>query len=288
MNGLKIIVLATVCERYKDRILNLIKNFDFFQKDLQTKNITPLFVYGKQNLSIDIPYPTIQVDVEEKYTTLYQKIYKGLKHIHQKLDYDYVIKIDDDTLVNFNLLDKPLFEADYTGRMHGNFSINTIDINLPMYNIRHTIDLYPSKVFKTEFSFATGDFYILSKKAVNLILEKEAKLSSFLESDYICEDQMIGYFLKDGDLNRKNISLMTEEIEKNILQITSNLVSLHPVNSVLFQSLIGLDPQHQLFKLLEAKRTNLWYRKTLVQSLESELKEVLLRFANSPKKMGMG
>jgi hypothetical protein len=157
-----------------------------------------------------------------------------------------------------------------------------------MYNIRHSIDLYPSKIFNKEFSFATGDFYVLSKKAVNHVLEKEKLLTSFVESDYICEDQMFGYFLDDSNIIRKNISLMNEEIEKNILQITSNLISLHPVNSVLFQSLIGLEPNQQLSKVLEAKRTNLWYRKTLIQSLENELKEVLLRFANSSKKMGMG
>lgn len=285
---MKIIVLVTVCERYKDRIVNLINNFNHFKKDLKDKNIEPLFVYGNHPLSLNIPYPSIQVDVEEKYTTLYQKIFKALKYIDKKLNYDYIIKIDDDTLVNFNLLEESLFKGDYIGRMHSNFSINTIDINLPMFNIKHTMDLYPSRVFKKEFCFATGDFYILSKKAIKHILNKEDKLDTFVESDYVCEDQMFGYFLQDTDVVRKNISLMTEDIEKNILQITSNITSLHPVNSVLFQSLIGLNPSDQLNKLLEAKRTNLWYRKTLIQGLETELKEVLLKFANSSKKMGMG
>jgi hypothetical protein len=275
--------MITVCEQNKDRIANQVLAL----KNNLNPDVTPIFVYGNQNLSIDIPYTTVQLDVEERYSNLYKKIFKGLEHVHNNFTYDYVIKIDDDTLVNYSLLDKIEWSADYIGREHSNFSKNVIDIDLPMYNIRSTINLYPP-AFKEPFSFMTGDFYALSKACVNFILENKNLLKEFKENSYVCEDQLIGYILKNSSFTRKNICFLNEEIENNVLQITEEVISLHPVSTHLFPSLLSLTPRNQLAKLIDAKRVNYWYRKSLLQKLEEDISSLLINFANSKKTMGLG
>lgn len=279
---MKIVLMITVCDQNKDRIANQLAALEKINS-----NILPVFVYGNQTPQIEIPYTKVQLNVEERYTNLYKKIIEGLDYINKNFVYDYIIKIDDDTLVNYNLLKDINWSADYIGREHNNFSKNVIDLNLPMYNIRKTINLYPSQ-FQDEFSFMTGDFYALSPKSVNIILENKHLLEEFKESSYICEDQLIGFILKDKNITRKNISFMSPEIEENVLQITENLISLHPVNTLIFPSLLPLQPEEQLAKLLLAKRTNFWYRKSLLKKLEEDISGLLLEFANSKKSMGLG
>ena len=281
---MKIIVMITICEKNKDRIANQITAL---QKNT-SKDIVPVFVYGADDITTNIPHNNIQLkEVEERYTNLYKKIILGLEYINSHFDYDYILKIDDDTLVNYNLLKEVQWNQDYVGRSHNNFSKNVIDIDLPMFNIKKNINLYPPQ-FNEPFSFMTGDFYALSKKAVNYVLEKKEYLKEFKENSYVCEDQLIGYILKDKDITTLDINFMSKEIEENVLQVTQNLISLHPVNFHLFDHLLSLPPTDQLNKLLEAKRINLWYRKSLLKKLEEDLSNLLLEFANSKKAMGLG
>ena len=160
-----------------------------------------------------------------------------------------------------------------------------------MYNIKKSIQLFPTALSKTALFF-TGDFYILSRAVIEFLIKN--KLSVFEEctadNNYLPEDQLIGYALKDQweVFTKKDISLVTEETILNVLQITNSVISLHPVHTNLFKSLLELSPEEQLAKFTNQRGTNYWYRKSLLTSLETNLKKVLVEFLNSNKLMGMG
>jgi len=282
------LLLITVCETNADRIVNQINHIQQNIECIIEKNITPVLVCGTPGISIPSPdcCDVWVLDAEERYTNLYKKIFMMLQKA-STLDYDYIIKIDDDTLFNFTEYNTEMLDGDYIGRMHESYSQNKIDITLPMYNIKKTIQLYPS-IFNSEFSFATGDCYILSKKAVDIICAKSSVLNTCKESEYICEDQLIGYILKDESLIRKDITLQNEDIETNVLQITEKYMSIHPVHTALFSELSLLKPKQQAQKLIDSKRINFLYRKSLLNKLENDIKKLLLDFANSKKTMGLG
>lgn len=284
---MKILLLITVCEQNKERVNNQIINLNKHRDSLSRFNITPIFVHGNQDLSIDIPYETLKVDVEEKYSNLHKKIIESLCII-QNRDFDFLIKIDDDTLFNIDLLDTSfLKDNDYIGRFEPSFTENYIKIHIPMYNFYDNIPLYPS-IFQDKFKFATGDFYILSKKAINYIITQKSIFYTFSDEDYICEDQLIGFILNNLPVKTHDINYSSEETKDNALQITKKLMSLHPINSVLFNKIINLSPSNQLEELFKFKMMNLSYRKVLINKIGNDIKKLLLDFANSKKTMGLG
>lgn len=282
------LLLITVCEANADRINNQIAHIERNLQYIFERNITPVFVCGSTGISTTVPeYCEVwTLDVEERYTNLYKKIFTMFCKASE-LDFNYCIKIDDDTLFNFKEFNSIDLNGDYIGRMHESYSQNKIDINLPMYNIKKTIQLYPS-IFNDIFSFATGDCYILSKKAVDIICTKTSVLDTCKESEYICEDQLIGYVLKDEMIERKDITLQSADIESNVLQVTRNYMSVHPVHTALFNEISLLTPVQQVQKLIDSKRINFLYRKSLLNKLETDIKNLLLDFANYKKTMGLG
>lgn len=273
------------------QIENLKNNLHFIRKH----QIRPVFVFGSdvdaQSLkSEENLYEIVTLDVEERYTNLYKKILLSLEYV-TSFDYDFVIKIDDDTLVNFQKFETSFFNGwDYVGRFQDKFTKNTIDIDLPMYNIKQVIDVYPSSVFYEDFTFATGDFYVLSREAVSYIVsQKEFVFNTFKETDYVCEDQMIGFLLKDQThFKTHDISNKSSEILNLKLQATRNNLSLHPINCHLFKQMINMDSEKQIWFLKNNLMMNLYYRENLLATLQTSIKNCILDFANSSKLMGLG
>jgi len=105
------ILLISVCNKYLKRIKNIVQMLDTQKSLLIHKNIVPIFLYGNTIIETEIPYDTIKVDVEEKYTNLYKKLYLGYKHIYEHYNFEYIIKIDDDTFLNIDLINN-------IGRLH--------------------------------------------------------------------------------------------------------------------------------------------------------------------------
>lgn len=287
---MKILLLITVCAANIERIKFQISNLNKYKDIIEQKNIIPVFVFGNTKDDIYIPYTKWHVDVEERYTNLYKKILKGFQKSLEN-EYDFLVKIDDDTIVNWDRFELNLIEGfDYIGRLQHFYTQNKITLDIPMYNLDTTINLYP-KEFSTNFSFATGDFYILSRKLVEHIVSyQDYVLSNFQEEEYVCEDQLIGFLtLKDRNflVNDINYSDMQMQLRHN-LQITQNLLSIHPVNCVLFSSLKDKLPEDQLNFIVNKSSTNLYYRQNQISLLRKSLVKTVLDFANSNKLMGMG
>lgn len=283
---MRIALMITVCEQNLDRIHNQIKNLQKHKQFLKDFNIDPYFVLGKTKFAFESSYKTLYVDVEEKYTNLYLKILEGFKKLYAE-GYDYVIKIDDDTIFNIDQFSLDILSADYIGRFHSEYSENSIDIKLPMFNIETQIKFFPS-IFQEQFKFATGDFYILSRRAILVLLQKIDSFKEKLKEEYVCEDQLVGFLLKPSVCTQKDIKLETNDAYFNVLQITKNCLSLHPIHTSLFDLLLNTPATKQLDTLLESGKISYFYRKSLIKKLESNLKQVLFDFVNSKKSMGLG
>ena len=110
---INIILLITVCNQNRQRIKNHVDNL--YNQSLINNDIkfTPVFVFGKDGDTTGIPFDTIITDVEEKYSNLKLKLLASYKTVSEDYDFDFLIKIDDDTKVNLGQ-----FKKEYEGRRH--------------------------------------------------------------------------------------------------------------------------------------------------------------------------
>lgn len=269
------------------RISNQIKNMEKHASLLTEYNIHPVFVTADKELDMK-GYDVIQIEtIEEKYTNLAQKVMNCFEQLHQNYSFDYLIKMDDDTLFNVDRLDYNIFTHDYIGLFFNHFTDNKFEIHLPNYNVYETIKLYPSIYTDSNFKFAAGNFYAISNKAVKRVLEHKLVLNDCYEENVrVNEDQFVGYCLRKDDITKHDYRYETEETRDHILQITSNLTSIHPINNMSFQSMLALSPEEQLKMLIQS--TSLVYRKVLLEQLKQNLKNVIFDFVNSKKLSGMG
>jgi len=143
----KILLAITVCEQNKERIANQIAMLNKYSSYLQEFNIEPIFVYVNPKITVSTePYKSWKVDMQESCTNLYLKIFALFEKACLE-PFDYLIKIDDDTIFNINLFGKLSLDADYIGRIQELYTENFIHVDLPMYNIKKSIQLYP-QLFK--------------------------------------------------------------------------------------------------------------------------------------------
>lgn len=248
------------------------------------KNIVPVFLYGNTIIETEIPYDTIKVDVEEKYTNLYKKLYLGYKHIYELYNFEHIIKIDDDTFLNVDLINN--IAADYTGRFIKTYSNNSITIDLPMYNLHKKILIYPD-FFKDSFKFATGDCYILSKRAIEYIINSNI-YNNIKSADYICEDQLFGYILSHhSDIICNDITFENNTTIQHTLQVTKDCMSIHPIHEAYMDIMINTPLDQQLHTIASSKLSSV-SRNMQLQILENSLRQVINDFANTLKPTGLG
>lgn len=286
---MKIVLLIAVCKQNRQRIQNQINNLK--QSTIPSGvELKPVFVFAKdgKELDVNIPYDVITVDSEERYNLLYKKLFAAYKTIHQSYDYDFIWKIDDDTKINLERFHLEIIEGfDYVGRIFSGQDTLSITLNFGFHNIYKTIDFAPPFCKEFPHEFASGDCYFLSKRAVQCILSAEQTVQSY-EGIHICEDRLFGYLLHDKGLRTKDIKVLTDPINEHCLQVTKNLLSIHPIHESVYPKLIGKSPEEQLTTVYENRILNLVRRKAYITELENKLKDVIVEFLNSNKSMGMG
>jgi hypothetical protein len=281
---MKIALIITVCEAYKNRAINQFNNLIKHKKHLKKYNITPIFFTSKESITFDFsPFLTVNFPhLEETYNNLYLKILESFNYVNTKLDYDYVIKIDDDTLFNIDKFNLTILTADYIGSPETNLAENYI--SLPRLNLFKKIDL---GMHKGKCFYMCGDFYILSKKAIQHILTNIEKTDQIKE-EFICEDYLIGHLLNDAQITTKNIKLIPTNQWEEQLQITENYMTIHPIMDKDFDKLISVSFKEQLKRLEEiSSKISHAYRSMLVENLQKELIEVIKNFFDSQKSSGI-
>jgi len=287
-----ILLLITVCKANRARVNNVLSLLEFFKNDLSNKNITPIFVTSVDDDLTLSNYEVIKLDIKDKYTDLYRKLFYAYEYILNKFNFDFICKIDDDTVINFDKLDiKSLIGYDYIGRMVNYKEISSITININLFLKEHTFSFNPTNYYKNDFVFASGDCYFLSKKAILRILSKKNIISENIISetnkDIIAEDQLFGYMLNDEDIKKNNILNTSEFIAKHSLQVTKDWLSIHPVNESLYTNLIGKSVEEQQ-DILGKSIINYKLRLLYLKKLEKLIKHAVISFYNEHKTIGLG
>jgi hypothetical protein len=186
-----ILVLIFSCKKYESRVATL-KKIGYLDY-LKRHNVDYLIVTGDENLNkeyeLDKANNKLVVKEKDTYEGLPYKVVKTFYSVNddKNLNYKYIIKSDDDCLVNIervlNNMDKIQGE-DYIGRLN-NFKHN--------YNPNWNGLKNKSKYYGPYMNGATG--YILSNKAVNSISNSK-DLNNTLLKDELYEDKLVGDVLR--------------------------------------------------------------------------------------------
>jgi hypothetical protein len=141
--------------------------------------------------------------------------------------------------------------------------------------------------FNEQFKFPTGDCYFLNKKAISYILSQE-KVLELCNNRYVLEDKLNGYILSKSGLKSNNINVYDDFAKNNLMQITTNYFSIHPVSNIIYMKLLGKSVQEQQQIINENKIINLSSRFAYINTLEEKIKQAVMDFSNSKKSIGLG
>jgi len=284
---MKILLLLTVCEQNLVRIKNLIKIFKAQYVEMEKAGFEPLFVVGTPCNTIDFEgFNHIKVDVEEKYTNHYLKLFESFKQI-MNMPFDYICKADDDTYLDFSRFNPTMIQGyDYAGRLLDNDPTAAITVIMNIFMLQKELNFFPP-FFKEQFKFPTGDCYFLSKKAISYILTQEKILES-CENRYVLEDKLYGYILDKSSFKSNNINVYDDFAKNNLMQITTNYFSIHPVSNIIYTKLLGKTIKEQQQIINENKMINLSSRLAYINTLEEKIKQAVMDFSNSKKSIGLG
>ena len=183
---MKLLVLIFSCKKYLFR-LNKLRNIGYFDT-FEKKNIHYLIIIGNTNLSEEyiLQKNTLTVKVDDTYRGFPYKIIKTFNIINKLYNYDYIIKTDDDCLLNIDKL-HDIFDYvkkyDYIGRLN-NFK--------HQYNPNWNGLNNKSKYLGPYMNGATG--YVLSKKALETIINYKETNKLLLNEFY--EDKLVGDILR--------------------------------------------------------------------------------------------
>lgn len=190
---IKICIVVLSCDKYKDRIENLQKNL------LNNINYDYYIIRADHTLnSSQINNNILTVNCEECYENLPKKTLMAYKYLYNNFDYDYILKIDDDTMINIPILEKfienKFLNLDYLGGKAGGH----VDIKWHFGKCKNP-ELNNKKYWNGYNGYwCGGGFgYILSRPSISILLRED-------NYKYICEeiyeDKAIGDILRKHDI----------------------------------------------------------------------------------------
>ena len=184
---MKLLILIFSCKKYLSRIEKLkhMGYLDFLKK----RNINYLIITGNNNLNQDFVLQNhiLTLKIDDSYKKFPYKVIKAFNTINKLYSYDYIIKTDDDCLLNIDkILDNYDYikKHDYIGRLN-NFK-NQYNPNWNGINNK-------SKYLGPYMNGATG--YILSKKAIESIINYKEQTNKLLLNEFY-EDKLVGDILR--------------------------------------------------------------------------------------------
>lgn len=215
----KILVLIFSCKKYELRVkyLEKINYLNAFNES----NIDYLIIVG--NDTIDSEYilhdKTMTINVTDDYKSFPKKIIKTFSIIKELYNYDYIIKTDDDCILNLDNIEKIynyMTNYDYIGNL-SNYSTNYN----PNYNGLHNTSVYIGPYMNG----ANG--YIISKKALYDICNSPEITNKLLCTE-LYEDKLIGDILTLKKYHFKKHPIWSSKII-NIMNITNyhDLITKH-------------------------------------------------------------
>lgn len=187
--NIKICIVVLSCDKYKDRIANL------KTKLLNNINFDYYIVRADQGLdSTQLKNNILTINCEECYENLPKKSLKAFEYLYNNFDYDYILKIDDDTTINIPILEKfiknKFYYLDYLGGKAGGH----VELEWHFGKCKNP-NLNKKKYWNGYNGYwCGGGFgYILSRGSISILL-KENNYKYICEEIY--EDKSIGDVLR--------------------------------------------------------------------------------------------
>lgn len=191
------------------------------------------FITGDKDIKHD---NMLYINFNESYDQLGLKTYLTFKRLN-KLRFDYLIKLNDDTLFNIDRLLKIDISAyDYIGKIENQNKESSTS---------HFFKC--SKAFKipkrsNEVEYVEGGFVVLSRKAFNQVLKVPKKYFLNSPENYSGEDQKIGKILHKA----RKLNLNSKFSKYLNMDIAGEGISFHPVHESLTEQLIDKTFEEQL------------------------------------------
>lgn len=246
---MKLLVLITTYNKNIGRV-NTIQST--WANKLLQNNIPYYFISG-DDMCTDAPFIHLK-QCTESYEQLPLKTFHAL-NASLNYDYDYLIKVDDDTLLNIDLLTHDILQFDYIGK----FNTPAYAPNLHYYKCNDTFKV-PKKAAKHKY--AEGGMYILSRKAVEKVVSMPQQMFVNTPDSYQGEDVLVGDILHHDAYTKLDIK--DDALSKKLnMDVTRGGISLHPVHSILMPKIYNLNMDEQIKKLLENPVLNDYNRRDI-------------------------
>lgn len=229
------IVLITTCKKNYKKIDAIEKTW---ANILKKNNVPYLYVTSDNIPSI----PSLRLEnFTESYEQLPLKTYHMLTSLNETT-FTHFIKLDDDTYFDYEKLDPSVFNFDYVGKFN--------DVEESRFiHFYKVAPLFRKPKSKALTSYAEGGFYILSKKASNIIISHNINKFKNTPFNYKGEDVMMGEILSKNNLIKKLD--LNDSISKKInMDIAKDGVSIHPVTPEVMELLYKSDNFCSKIKIL--------------------------------------
>lgn len=200
------------------------------------------FVYGQGNTNKVEPF--IEVDVVEAYENLPEKTFCLVERFMKDYPDETLLKMDDDVFVDLEKLKKyDSLTEDYVGYFH-DYETSQYGAIFHLYKIKNPAFRIEKKCFKLQY--AEGAMYFLSRKACSKVLADGRDFYKNTPETYLGEDVHVGMSLEDEIITKKNIKFHSELG----YEITEDLMSVHPVNLIVFDKLKAAKSNGDKLKVL--------------------------------------
>lgn len=249
---MKLFVCIISCNKNLAK-LNSLRNT--WIKDLKKHGIDYRFFIG--NKTETKHNDVVCLDVDDSYEGLRVKSIESFKYCLQNFNFDYLLKVDDDTFVDIDELVKLKNISEYTGWLS---SLEKHKQHLKLYtnymkcrSLRKDLNHEYFKKIKNNFYYAVGAFYFIRKDLLEKIIEMS--YSDLVFKTILQEDISIGYLANKLKIIPKDIS------SKFSWYQISNNTFFHPIHTLLFKDLHNIKNIENRKKLLKQKiMLNNFYR----------------------------
>lgn len=190
---LRTLFMIISCIGYEDRRSLL---SPYYRNNILQGDQFIFVVGGASQPHFDAKTRTLHLDCGDKYEDLPEKIAASITACHQNFAFDHLIKVDDDVVVNFNLLNTLITSGkyDYFGKM---IPSKRGAKPSPTWHFGKVTESSPH--FNKPFNFTDGPenwccggMYMMSSNASAAIAEQFKNLKF---TDYLYEDHMVGNLL---------------------------------------------------------------------------------------------
>lgn len=239
-----------------------IKYANQIQEMFKDSGLEYYFVYGKtpQNYL----EPKLILDVEESYENLPLKTYYITEHF-LSTSHSYMVKMDDDTYIDFEKLKQQNFTEDYIG-MFLTYPDDERSKIFHWYTVKTPEYLVKKPTFN--LNYAEGGCYILSRKAAQAVYNHGYDFFDSTPATYLGEDVKVGMCLESEEYTK--IDLMDNE--GMYYEIAKDFLFIHPVNFILFNKLKNTSNDEKRAILNKYNFLNLNVRRDIF--LNKKLKEL--------------